>query len=82
MAGYAHLHTEDAPLPSATMPRSDVVVKDDELSTIEAVNIHLGNALLPVTYRDQHGNITAGHMEVLTFSASPVNSDNDEDVMA
>jgi hypothetical protein len=82
MAGYAHPCTEDAPLPSATMPRSDVVVEDDELPIVEAVNIHPGDALPPVTYRDQHGNVTAGHMEDLTFSASSVNTDNDEDVMA
>jgi hypothetical protein len=57
-------------------PDSRATFGDYDVLTVEAINIHVGDLRLLVTYTDEHGNETAGHMEDLTLSESPVNSDN------
>jgi hypothetical protein len=47
---------------------------------VEALNIHPGEAHPPVIYTHEHGNISVGHMENLSLSDSPVNSDTNEEL--
>jgi hypothetical protein len=62
-------------------PPSDELLGNAEVSTVESMNIHEDDLRPPVTNTDEHGNITTGHMEDLTFSDNPVNSDYNAEVV-
>jgi hypothetical protein len=44
-------------------------------------DILLGDEHPPVTYTDEHGNFTVGHMHDLSLFDSPVNSDTNDDTI-
>jgi hypothetical protein len=48
---------------------------------VEAPNILPGDEHPPVTYTDEHGNFTMDHMQDLSLSDNPVNSDTNEDTL-
>jgi hypothetical protein len=55
------------------------ILGDADVPTVEAPNIFSGDELPPVTYTDEHGNVTVGQMQDLSLSDSPVNSDTNEE---
>jgi hypothetical protein len=55
------------------------ILGDADVPTVEAPNIFPGDELPPVTYTDENGNVTVGHMQDLSLSDSPVNSDTNEE---
>jgi hypothetical protein len=55
---------------------------DAKVSTIESLNILPGDVQPPITFTDEHGNVTAYNMQDLTLSVNPVNFDTNEEPLA